>query len=105
MADTPFDTFIHAARLFRYNVTDVQKQLLDLAIIVISEILKFIKIGAPSVMVLITLSFAAILHASNAIWLEYTYSEEDWNPTTNEQALIGSGPGYVGKLRFLISLL
>lgn len=45
----PFETIIHTASPFHFNVTDVKKDLLDPAIIGTTGILKAIKRNAPTV--------------------------------------------------------
>jgi len=95
VSDPPFEAVIHTASPFHFNVTDVQKQLLDPAIIGTTGILKSIKKGAPTVKrVVITSSFAAIVDGTKGPWPEHTYSEADWNPITKEQALENPANGY-----------
>ncbi len=85
VSDPPFDAVIHTASPFHYNITDPKKDLLDPAIIGTTEILKAIKAKAPSVKrVAITSSFASIINPKNH---PRTYSEENWNPVTMEEAL------------------
>lgn len=97
-SDPPFEAVIHTASPFHYNVTDVQKQLLDPAIIGTTGILKSIQKYAPTVKrVVITSSFAAIMNPFKGDWPEHTYSESDWNPLTPEQALENPFAGYAGK--------
>lgn len=48
-SNPPFETVIHTASPFHYNVTDMKKDLLDPAINGTTGILKAIKKGAPSV--------------------------------------------------------
>jgi nucleoside-diphosphate-sugar epimerase len=86
---------IHTASPFHFNVTDIQKQLLDPAVIGTTSILKSIKAHAPTVKhVVITSSFAAVVNQNNAAWPEHTYSEADWNPVTVEQAHENPSNGY-----------
>ncbi|EOD45917.1 putative nadph-dependent methylglyoxal reductase gre2 protein [Neofusicoccum parvum UCRNP2] len=97
----PFEAVIHTASPFHFNVTDVQKQLLDPAVIGTAGILKSIKKNAPSVKrVVITSSFAAIMDMSKGNWPEHTYSEADWNPMTHEQALMNAAFGYTASKLF-----
>lgn len=97
-SDPPFDVVIHTASPFHYNVTDIQKQLLDPAIIGTTGILKSIQKYASTVKkVVITSSFAAIMNPFKGDWPEHTYSESDWNPLTPEQALENPFAGYAGK--------
>jgi len=94
-AGLPFEYVIHTASPFHFNVTDVQKQLLDPAIIGTSGLLKSIKAHAPTVSkVVITSSFAAIVDGSKGDAQGYTYSEKDWNPVTAQQALESPYAGY-----------
>ena len=94
-SDPPFEAVIHTASPFHFNVTDVQKQLLDPAIIGTTGILKSIKKHAPSVKrVVITSSFAAILDAYNIPKPGHTYSEKDWDPVTEKDALQNPAWGY-----------
>lgn len=100
-SDPPFEAVIHTASPFHFNVTDVQKQLLDPAVIGTTGILKSIKKSAPTVKkVVITSSFAAIVNPFKGNWPEHTYSESDWNPLTHEEALKDPANGYRGKLAF-----
>ncbi|KAF2191103.1 NADPH-dependent methylglyoxal reductase-like protein GRE2 [Zopfia rhizophila CBS 207.26] len=95
ISDPPFEVVLHTASPFHFNVTDVQKDLLDPAIIGTTGILKSIKKSAPSVKrVVITSSFAAIINPSKGFWPEHTYSEEDWNPITREGAEENAMQGY-----------
>jgi len=95
VSDPPFDAVIHTASPFHFNVTDVQKELLDPAIIGTTGILKSIKKSAPTVKrVAITSSFASIVDGSKGAWPEHTYSEADWNPITKEQAVQNPANGY-----------
>ncbi|KAF2153710.1 NAD(P)-binding protein [Myriangium duriaei CBS 260.36] len=94
-SDPPFEAVIHTASPFHFKVTDVQKQLLDPAIIGTTGILKSIKKSAPTVKkVVITSSFAAIIDGLKGTRPGYTYSEKDWNPITHEQALENPSNGY-----------
>ncbi|GAB7334843.1 hypothetical protein MBLNU13_g06751t1 [Cladosporium sp. NU13] len=95
VSDPPFEAVIHTASPFHFNVTDVQKQLLDPAVIGTTGILKSIKKSAPFVeRVVITSSFASILNPFAGNWPEHTYSEEDWNPINKEQAVENPANGY-----------
>ncbi|OBT48307.1 hypothetical protein VE00_01256 [Pseudogymnoascus sp. WSF 3629] len=100
-SDPPFEAVIHTAGPFHFNVTDVQKQLLDPAILGTAGILKSIKKSAPTVKrVVITSSFAAIINPFKGNWPEHTYSEADWNPMTHEQALMNAAFAYTGSKLF-----
>ncbi|KAF2280104.1 NADPH-dependent methylglyoxal reductase-like protein GRE2 [Westerdykella ornata] len=94
-SDPPFEAVLHTASPFHFNVTDVQKDLLDPAVIGTTGILKSIKKNAPSVKrVVITSSFAAIVDGNRGLWPGHAYSEEDWNPITHEQAQENAMCGY-----------
>ncbi|KAL8658556.1 MAG: hypothetical protein Q9202_007523 [Teloschistes flavicans] len=94
-ADPPFEWVIHTASPFHFNVTDTKKDLLDPAIIGTTGILRAVKKNAPSVKrVVITSSFAAIFSAKNGNRQGYTYSEKDWNPITEEEAIQDPPSGY-----------
>jgi nucleoside-diphosphate-sugar epimerase len=95
ISEPPFEAVIHTASPFHFNVTDVQKELLDPAVIGTTGILKSIKKSAPSVKrVVITSSFASIVDGSKGSRPDHTYSEADWNPITKEQAVENPSNGY-----------
>ncbi|KAI9698627.1 MAG: methylglyoxal reductase (NADPH-dependent) gre2 [Bogoriella megaspora] len=96
ISDPPFEAVIHTASPFHFNVTDVQKELYDPAIIGTTDILKSIKKSTPSVKrVVITSSFAAIINPfKGGPWAGHTYNEEDWNPITHEQGLKDAANAY-----------
>jgi nucleoside-diphosphate-sugar epimerase len=75
--------------------------LLDPAVLGTTGILKSIVKFAPTVKrVIITSSFAAIVNRKKGFWPEHTYSEADWNPITNEEALSDPSFGYGGSKTF-----
>ncbi|CAO2647951.1 Nn.00g088730.m01.CDS01 [Neocucurbitaria sp. VM-36] len=95
ISDPPFEAVLHTASPFHFNVTDVQKDLIDPAVIGTTGILKSIKKSAPTVKhVVITSSFAAIINASKGFWPGHAYSEDDWNPITIEEAHESPALGY-----------
>ncbi|OAL49492.1 NAD(P)-binding protein [Pyrenochaeta sp. DS3sAY3a] len=95
ISDPPFEVVLHTASPFHFNVTDVQKDLIDPAVIGTTGILKSIKKSAPTVKhVVITSSFAAIVNGSKGFWPGHTYSEEDWDPITIEEAQESPMLGY-----------
>jgi nucleoside-diphosphate-sugar epimerase len=97
ISDPAIDAVIHTASPFRLNITSIQKQLLDPAILGTAGILQSIKKSAPTVKkVVITSSFAAIMDPFKGNWPEHLYSETDWNPMTHEQALTDPALGYTG---------
>ncbi|OQO01317.1 hypothetical protein B0A48_12872 [Cryoendolithus antarcticus] len=95
VSDPPFEIVIHTASPFHFNVKDVQKELLDPAIIGTTGVLKSIAKSAPSVKrVVITSSFASIINPFEGDWPSHTYSEKDWNPINAEQAVENPAAGY-----------
>ncbi|KAF1968806.1 NAD(P)-binding protein, partial [Bimuria novae-zelandiae CBS 107.79] len=95
ISDPPFEAVLHTASPFHFNVTDVQKDLLDPAVIGTTGILKSVKKSAPSVKrVVITSSFAALVNPGKGNWPGHVYSEEDWNPITFEEAQENASAGY-----------
>lgn len=87
VSNPPFNAVIHTASPFHFNVDDVEAQMLKPAIVGTTGILKSIQKYAPTVSrVVITSSFAALMHADKHPWPEHTYSEADWNPITREEA-------------------
>ncbi|KAG8529930.1 uncharacterized protein KY384_005411 [Bacidia gigantensis] len=94
-SDPPFDTVIHASSPFHFNTNDSKKDLLDPAIIGTTGILKAIKRSAPTVKrVVITSSFASIIDGSKGMRPGYVYSEKDWNPVTEDEAVQNASLGY-----------
>ncbi|KAH8732464.1 hypothetical protein GQ44DRAFT_745666 [Phaeosphaeriaceae sp. PMI808] len=95
VSDPPFEAVLHTASPFHFNVTDVQKDLIDPAVIGTTGVLKSIKKSAPSVkQVVITSSFASIVNGAKGFWPGHTYSEDDWNPITLEEAQENPMMGY-----------
>ena len=93
ISEPPFEAVIHTASPFHFNVTDTKKDLLDPAILGTTGILKAIKKSAPTVKrVVITSSFAAIVDPNAEPG--HTYSEKDFNPITEEEALQNPSNGY-----------
>ena len=86
------DGVIHTASPFFTQVEDNERDLLDPAIKGTTSILQAVQKYAPQVTrIVITSSFAAIFDASQGFRPGYTYSEQDWNPITYEQAKEGNG--------------
>lgn len=95
VSDPPFEAVIHTSSPFHFNTNDPQKDLLDPAVIGTTGILKSIAKSAPTVKrVVITSSFASIINADKGSWPDHTYSESDWNPITQEQAVEDAAKGY-----------
>lgn len=97
-SDPPFDAVIHSASPFHFRSKDHKKEMLEPAINGTVGILKAIKQHAPLVKrVVITSSIAAVM---NPFSPPARYTEEDWNPVTEEQALSNSGLAYLGSKTF-----
>jgi nucleoside-diphosphate-sugar epimerase len=101
-AAPPFDVVLHQASPFLFKVADDnESDFLVPAVKGTEEILKGIKAYAPSVRrVVLTSSCAAVLD-----WKAgddgKVYTEEDWNPTTWEEALNGDkGEAYRGSKKY-----
>jgi len=89
------EAVIHTASPFHFNITDTKKDLLDPAIIGTTGILKAVaKYGKSVKRVVITSSFASIVDGSKGNRAGYKYSEKDWNPVTEAQALENPSNGY-----------
>lgn len=95
-SNPPFEAIIHTASPFHLNITDTKKDLLDPAILGTTGLLKAIKEHAPSVKrVVVTSSFASIINGKRGnSCTEHTYTEEDWNPITEQEAFLDPLSGY-----------
>ncbi|KIW17919.1 hypothetical protein PV08_05114 [Exophiala spinifera] len=101
ISDPPFEAVIHTASPFRFNVTDIQKELIDPAVMGTISILKAVKKNAPTAkQVVMTSSFVAMVDPAKGHWPGHKYSEEDWNPTTLDEALQNPISGYRGSKTF-----
>ncbi|RDW68007.1 hypothetical protein BP6252_09403 [Coleophoma cylindrospora] len=113
ISDPPFEAIIHTASPFHFNVTDIQKvessppeikkqltnskDLLDPAMNGTLSILRATQKSAPTVKtVVLTSSFAAVSNFAKGAWPEHTYTEDEWNPMTVEDALSNPARGYTG---------
>jgi nucleoside-diphosphate-sugar epimerase len=95
VSDPPFEAVLHTASPFHFKAQDIQKELLDPAVQGTLGCLKAIKAHAPTVKrVVITASFASIVDGSKGLWPEHTYSEKDWNPITQDEAVQNNANGY-----------
>lgn len=96
ISNPPFDTVVHAASPFLYRVINDNTEFLIPALNGTKEILRAVKANAPSVTrVVITGSCAAVVdfagEANKSTTAESkTYSEDDWNPVSWEDALAGN---------------
>ncbi|KAI0855333.1 hypothetical protein F4860DRAFT_496613 [Xylaria cubensis] len=92
VSQPPFEAVIHTASPYHFNSKDNQKELLEPAINGTVGLLESVYKYAPNVKrVVITSSSAAILDHQQPTKV---YTEADWCPVTEEQALIGPGDGY-----------
>ncbi|EGV64994.1 Glycine-rich RNA-binding protein 2, mitochondrial [Yamadazyma tenuis] len=93
--------FLHTASPFHFNVTDVQKDLLDPAVKGTTNALSSIKKYGPQIKkVVVTSSYAAVAPPIGVLGPEFTVDETSWNPTTLEEALSSPGLGYRGSKTF-----
>lgn len=97
-SNPPFDAVIHTASPFHYGPADPKKDMIDPAVNGTREILRAIKALAPSVKrVVVTSSFAAVLDPLSS---KTSYSGEDWNPITMDQAISSGASAYIGSKTF-----
>ncbi|KAI0117833.1 hypothetical protein GGR51DRAFT_500263 [Nemania sp. FL0031] len=92
ISEPPFEAVIHTASPYHFKSQDNKKALLEPAINGTVGLLESVYKNAPSVKrVVITSSSAAILDQQQPTKI---YSEADWCPITEEQALVGPANGY-----------
>ncbi|KAI8631802.1 hypothetical protein F5Y19DRAFT_376336 [Xylariaceae sp. FL1651] len=92
ISEPPFEAVVHTASPYHFKSQDNQKELLEPAVNGTVGLLQSIYKNAPSVKrVVITSSSAAILDQSQPTKV---FSEADWCPVTEEQALVGPANGY-----------
>ncbi|KAH9907617.1 hypothetical protein F4778DRAFT_549750 [Xylariomycetidae sp. FL2044] len=92
ITEPPFEAVVHTASPYHFNSRDNKKELLEPAINGTVGLLESIHKNAPSVeRVVITSSSAAILDQQQPTKV---FSEADWCPVTEEQALVGPANGY-----------
>ncbi|GAA5908401.1 uncharacterized protein JCM6883_004379 [Sporobolomyces salmoneus] len=84
---------LHTASPYQLSVEDPKKDFIDPAVEGTLTVLKTaLKLGIERVV--ITSSFAAVTNfEKGGPWRDYTYTSDDWNPTTLEQALSPGKPG------------
>ena len=88
----PITGVINVAAPFSFNVEDTTRDLLDPAIKSAAGVLEATKLFGSNVRrVINTSSFAAILDLNQGYRPGYTYTEEDWSPTTYAEA-VGTDP-------------
>ena len=91
-ADPPFEAVIHTASPFHFHPSDLQKDLIDPAIIGTTGILASVEDYAPMVkIIVITSSFAAMVNTTNP---PNVYDESCWNPVSPEKALESASMAY-----------
>lgn len=93
--------FLHTASPFHFNVTDVEKDLLQPAIRGTKSALQSIKdYGSNIKRVVVTSSYAAIASAEMDLKAGKEYDETSWNDITWEKALENPLLGYYGSKTF-----
>ncbi|GME49773.1 ketoreductase [Neofusicoccum parvum] len=97
----PIEAVIHTASPLNLNITDVQKEVLDPAIVGTVGLLKSAHAFAPTVTRVVVLSsFAAMIDLSLGDRPAHTYSAADWNPISHAEALADAVAGYRGSKTF-----
>lgn len=90
---------LHTASPFRFDVNDVQKDLIDPAVKGTEAVLDAVKQYGPQIKnVVITSSYAAIMNLKKTD--KSIDTEESWNPITPEEALLNSFYAYVASKTF-----
>ncbi|EGW35547.1 NADPH-dependent methylglyoxal reductase GRE2 [Spathaspora passalidarum NRRL Y-27907] len=93
--------FLHTASPFRYDIQDIEKELLNPAVNGTKNALKSVQEYAPQVTnVVVTSSFAAIGWSNKYFDPTKVSTEEDWNPQTWQDALANPDDGYLGSKKF-----
>ncbi|KAG8976977.1 methylglyoxal reductase (NADPH-dependent) gre2, partial [Tulasnella sp. 427] len=90
-----FDAVLHTSSPFRYDITDIDEELLKPAVQGTTGILDSVHRVAPTVgRVVVTSSFASVVDRARGAWPGKVYTEADWNPITREEGLKDVGSGY-----------
>lgn len=84
------DGIIHTASPFRYNVTDVEKELIRPAINGAKMMLEAAYAAKSVQRLVLTSSFASVIDAGASHGPDFTYTAKDWNPLTYEEAVKGT---------------
>ncbi|SCV68368.1 BQ2448_489 [Microbotryum intermedium] len=94
------DAIAHVASPYHFNITDPKKDLLGPAIEGTLSVLRAAKsVGVTKIVV--TSSFAAVTNfTKGGPWRDYTYTAQDWNPSTMEEGL---QPGQTGAFIYSLS--
>ncbi|EJU03772.1 NADP-binding protein [Dacryopinax primogenitus] len=86
---------MHVASPFRFDFTDNEKEVLIPARENTLSILRAAAKNPEVKRVVITSSFAAVCDLLKGMWPEKTYSEQDWNPATWNEAVRSDIPPFV----------
>ncbi|KAG7660871.1 uncharacterized protein J8A68_005546 [[Candida] subhashii] len=93
--------FLHTASPFTFNVTDIEKELLQPAIQGTKNVLTAISKYGPQIKrVVVTSSIAAMFSWAEGYNKQRVHTEEDWNPITYQESLQNPFNGYVGSKKF-----
>ncbi|KAI5968092.1 GRE2 [Candida margitis] len=93
--------FLHTASPFHFKASDIAKELLDPAVEGTKNALKAIQQYGKNIKnVVITSSFAAVGTASKTADPNYTFTEQDWNEITWDEAVQNAVSGYRGSKTF-----
>ncbi|PQE21534.1 hypothetical protein CJF31_00011122 [Rutstroemia sp. NJR-2017a BVV2] len=97
----PFELVIHTASPCFVNAKDIQKEVIDPAVIGTVGILKAVQANAPSVTrVVITSSFVSVFDLSKGTRPGHVYTEKEWSTITHEEALSNPTIGYFASKAF-----
>lgn len=92
---------LHTASPFNFNGTDPQKDLIDPAINGTLSVLQAAKKYGPNVKkMVITSSFAAVLHFPREVEPSFVYNETIWNNITKEESTLNLLTGYIASKTF-----
>jgi nucleoside-diphosphate-sugar epimerase len=95
------DGVIHTASPFRYNVTDVEKELVRPAINGAKMMLEACNAAKSVERLVLTSSFASVLDVTKNPGPTFKYTAKDWNPITYEEAIHGTPlTAYRGSKKF-----
>ncbi|KAM3082303.1 hypothetical protein ACMFMG_004747 [Clarireedia jacksonii] len=92
-----FELVIYIASSCLLSVKDIQKELINPAVMGTTETLEAVQANAPSVTrVVITSSSVSVFDLSKGTWPGHVYNEKEWNPITPGEALSDPSSGYFG---------
>ncbi|KAM3073355.1 hypothetical protein ACMFMF_006560 [Clarireedia jacksonii] len=93
-----FELVIYIASSCLLSVKDIQKELINPAVMGTTETLEAVQANAPSVTrVVITSSSVSVFDLSKGTWPGHVYNEKEWNPITPGEALSDPSSGYFVK--------